>query len=201
MRTKLRTQLQKPNIFFKVFKEYLSKGKFKSSDGGKFLSFKELNENNPEWTKWMEELMQRMADEQGYQCFNNSAPKEDYDIKEIMEIDHIVTNKLRGNDWYRKAIPLIAVEHENCQESTYVENLEWSFWKLLHITAKLKVLIGYPKKEHTQELLKIFSYMIKEREKIFSIPQNVLVLFGYKKEIQWEYSGYNFKNGEFYLIA
>jgi hypothetical protein len=150
------------------------------------------------WTKWMENLMQKIADKNNYHCFNLSADSKKLGAKEIMKIDHVFTNKeYDDNEWYIKAYPVIAVEHENATNQTE-EKIIWAFWKLLHFNSQLKVLITYPDKEKNINHLQDFEKMIMNRNRIFKVKYNFLVIFGIEAHNnQWEYFGYELKNNHF----
>jgi hypothetical protein len=131
-------------------------------------------------TPWFGERMHDLARKAGLHCQN----KESNPSGEWMKVDHVF---VRRNAY--DAFPLVAVEHDNGAVSratargempdgaTKGAYIEWAFWKVLTMRAKLGVLVAYPWEKDREVLIEVLARMVAGfRAEYGSLPPALLLL-------------------------
>lgn len=107
------------------------------------------------------------------------------------EDEDLVPNLPPNKFWFRNL--KIAFEHENHFNS----GLYQEFSHLLITNCDLKVLVSYPDDDESRyKMLNYFTELIlsNTRTKLYAESQELLVIFGYENNFQWE--GFVFKTNE-----
>lgn len=139
-----------------------------------------LKISNEDWTRGIENYIKKIFEE-NFECIcickNSSAQKGD--IKEFLTIDYTVFKKNEratlDNLIYQDII--YAVEHENDLSH---DRIAYNISKLLNVSAKNKVMIGYVRKEEEkQEIFEKLKNQIKEmKPNRFREDERLLVVLG-----------------------
>ena len=115
-----------------------------------------------------------------------------YSLDAIFYDEKDLCPRINSNShWFRNI--RIAFEHEN----NFYSGLYQEISHLIITNCELKVLVTYPNDEEEGfEELKYFSEIIQgnRKEKEFSDNEEILVIFGYENDFQWE--GYIYKTNE-----
>ena len=119
-----------------------------------------------------------------------------YSLDAIFYKNEDLCPEIKGNAFWFRNIQ-IAFEHENNFKSGLYQELS----HLIVTNSELKVLVTYPNDEDDgYEMLKKFTDIIlgNRSEKEFSDNESILVIYGYKNELQWD--GFIYGNSEWLKI-